>query len=125
MSRAHETRSLASAVTTAVSPRENACLMRLVAFSLASNLPFHSLTIPIAPLWASAAEGDARLKVKAANIQKAVAFSLSLDMSALLTNQDKALILLTSDHAHLLMIGYFVPRFLADLPLSAIFLSNS
>ncbi|MAK70140.1 MAG: hypothetical protein CME50_09395 [Halieaceae bacterium] len=81
-------------MTTAVSPRESACLIRLVAFSLALNLSIRSLTIPSAPLWASTAGDDERLKARAEIAHRAVAFSLSLDMFSLLKKQDKALILL-------------------------------
>ena len=87
-------------MTTAISPLESACLIHLVAFSLASNLSIRSLTMPIAPSWASAEGGDERPKARAEIAQKVVAFSLSLDMSALLTKQDKALIRLSFDQAH-------------------------
>jgi hypothetical protein len=87
-------------MTTVVSPRENAYSIRLVAFSLASNLPIRSLIIPAAPLWASVDGGAERLKTKAAIVHKAVASSLRLGLSSLLTKQDKALIRLPFDHAH-------------------------
>ena len=56
--------------------------------------------MPIAPLCASAAGGDGRLKATAANTNKAVASGLSLDMSSFLLEQYKALIRLFHDHAH-------------------------